>query len=205
MKSTEQIKQLCCTRLCLWSAPGSQRSRCKPYLNWCGHLLPVTLLCGVLLFKDDAHSHLHECHRNKWSRPRWVDVRGGCVMECECVTEFCTESCLWLTAGGSYYMISRSLGPEFGGAVGICFYLGTTFAGAMYILGCIEILLVSSLNDQIRRLLFHILPLQPYTIFCLYGLFPIVNYLNWIISAKGKKLTEGSRLLVYIHMKEGTW
>lgn len=51
---------------------------------------------------------------------------------------------LSLTAGGSYYMISRSLGPEFGGAVGLCFYLGTTFAGAMYILGTIEILLVGA-------------------------------------------------------------
>uniref|UniRef100_A0A8B9KIX0 Solute carrier family 12 member 5a n=1 Tax=Astyanax mexicanus TaxID=7994 RepID=A0A8B9KIX0_ASTMX len=59
----------------------------------------------------------------------------------ECSLHMCAFFCV-LTAGGSYYMISRSLGPEFGGAVGICFYLGTTYAGAMYILGCIEILLI---------------------------------------------------------------
>lgn len=46
-------------------------------------------------------------------------------------------------------MISRSLGPEFGGAVGLCFYLGTTFAGAMYILGTIEILLVRGAGEEV--------------------------------------------------------
>lgn len=38
-------------------------------------------------------------------------------------------------AGGPYYMISRNLGPELGGAVGILFYLGTTVAASMYITG----------------------------------------------------------------------
>ncbi|NXH27578.1 S12A5 protein, partial [Myiagra hebetior] len=86
-------------------------------------------------------------------RLTWVVGIAG-IMESFCMVFLCC-SCTMLTAismsaiatngvvpaGGSYYMISRSLGPEFGGAVGLCFYLGTTFAGAMYILGTIEILL----------------------------------------------------------------
>lgn len=43
-------------------------------------------------------------------------------------------------AGGPYYMISRNLGPELGGAVGILFYLGTTVAASMYITGTVGVL-----------------------------------------------------------------
>jgi len=43
--------------------------------------------------------------------------------------------------GGAYYMISRSLGPATGGAIGILFYLGLSVAIAMYCIGFIETLL----------------------------------------------------------------
>ncbi|KAJ3106964.1 hypothetical protein HDU97_005245 [Phlyctochytrium planicorne] len=45
--------------------------------------------------------------------------------------------------GGAYYMISRSLGKEFGGSVGILFYLGNCVGCAMYILGIVEIMMTN--------------------------------------------------------------
>uniref|UniRef100_A0A673GSV9 Solute carrier family 12 member 7-like n=1 Tax=Sinocyclocheilus rhinocerous TaxID=307959 RepID=A0A673GSV9_9TELE len=86
-------------------------------------------------------------------RLTWIVGSAG-IMEALAIVFMCC-SCTMLTAismsaiatngvvpaGGSYYMISRALGPEFGGAVGLCFYLGTTFAGSMYILGTMEIFL----------------------------------------------------------------
>lgn len=40
--------------------------------------------------------------------------------------------------GGAYYLISRSLGPEFGGSIGIVFYLGLVFNTSMNAVGLID-------------------------------------------------------------------
>jgi solute carrier family 12 (potassium/chloride transporters), member 9 len=42
--------------------------------------------------------------------------------------------------GGAYYLISRSLGPEFGGSIGIVFYLGFVFNTGMNAVGLINCL-----------------------------------------------------------------
>ncbi|XP_047122244.1 bumetanide-sensitive sodium-(potassium)-chloride cotransporter-like [Schistocerca piceifrons] len=50
-----------------------------------------------------------------------------------------------IKGGGIYYMISRSLGPEFGGAIGLMFTLANAIAVSMYIVGFCE-----SLQDLLR-------------------------------------------------------
>ena len=47
--------------------------------------------------------------------------------------------------GGTYYMISRSLGPEFGAAIGMIFSVANAVAVAMYVIGFCE-----SLNDLLK-------------------------------------------------------
>eukprot|EP01063_Lacrimia_lanifica_P037684 TRINITY_DN780_c0_g2_i1.p1 TRINITY_DN780_c0_g2~~TRINITY_DN780_c0_g2_i1.p1 ORF type:complete len:969 (+),score=428.67 TRINITY_DN780_c0_g2_i1:45-2951(+) len=82
----------------------------------------------------------------------WIAAQAG-VIQCTLVVGLCILSTVitslslaaiatngQVQAGGPYFIISRNLGPEIGGSVGVIFYLGTTIAATMYILGAIEAL-----------------------------------------------------------------
>lgn len=69
--------------------------------------------------------------------------------------------------GGAYYLISRSLGVEFGGAIGIVFYLAQAISVAMYLIGFSEALVatIPALKDHFTSVatLFNLL-----TFICVY-------------------------------------
>ncbi|KAI9215846.1 hypothetical protein BC828DRAFT_40082 [Blastocladiella britannica] len=51
--------------------------------------------------------------------------------------------------GGAYYLVSRTLGPELGGSVGILFYISTSIAVAVSIIGATEVLLVRQITESL--------------------------------------------------------
>uniref|UniRef100_A0A3Q2YCQ5 Solute carrier family 12 member 3 n=1 Tax=Hippocampus comes TaxID=109280 RepID=A0A3Q2YCQ5_HIPCM len=58
----------------------------------------------------------------------------------------------FVRGGGAYYLISRSLGPEFGGSIGLIFAFANAVAVAMYVVGFaetvdVDALMTDELND----------------------------------------------------------
>ncbi|RWS15025.1 solute carrier family 12 member 3-like protein [Dinothrombium tinctorium] len=101
---------------------------------------------------------LIRCLLNIWGvmlflRLSWVVGQAGIVFGCSIVLLAATVTTLTtlsmsaictngeVKGGGAYYMISRSLGPEFGGAIGAIFSLANAVAVAMYVVGFAEPLL----------------------------------------------------------------
>uniref|UniRef100_A0A8C5E4C4 Solute carrier family 12 member 1 n=1 Tax=Gouania willdenowi TaxID=441366 RepID=A0A8C5E4C4_GOUWI len=135
--------------------------------------VPVDSGKGVVKF-GWIRGVLVRCMLNIWGvmlfiRLSWVFGQAGwglgiVVIVLSCVVT--TITCLSMSAictngvvrgGGAYYMISRSLGPEFGGSIGLIFAFANAVAVAMYVVGFAEVvvdlledydsLMVDEIND----------------------------------------------------------
>uniref|UniRef100_A0A674NS30 Solute carrier family 12 member 1 n=1 Tax=Takifugu rubripes TaxID=31033 RepID=A0A674NS30_TAKRU len=77
------------------------------------------------------------------------------TITCLSMSAICTNGIV--RGGGAYYLISRSLGPEFGGSIGLIFAFANAVAVAMYVVGFAEtvvdlmkehsVIMVDTLND----------------------------------------------------------
>ncbi|XP_013870595.1 solute carrier family 12 member 2 isoform X2 [Austrofundulus limnaeus] len=98
---------------------------------------------------------LVRCMLNIWGvmlfiRMTWIVGQAGIVLACVIVcmativttiTGLSTSAIAtngFVRGGGAYYLISRSLGPEFGGSIGLIFAFANAVAVAMYVVGFAE-------------------------------------------------------------------
>uniref|UniRef100_A0A672M4W3 Solute carrier family 12 member 2 n=1 Tax=Sinocyclocheilus grahami TaxID=75366 RepID=A0A672M4W3_SINGR len=129
-------------------------------------LVCVNIL-GNRAVSDDACAQIR-CMLNIWGvmlfiRMSWIVGQAGIALSCAIVlTAIVVTSITGLSTsaiatngfvrgGGAYYLISRSLGPEFGGSIGLIFAFANAVAVAMYVVGFAET--VVELLDSIDALM----------------------------------------------------
>ncbi|XP_051809910.1 solute carrier family 12 member 9-like isoform X1 [Acanthochromis polyacanthus] len=101
-----------------------------------------------------------------------------------------------LDAGGAYYMISRALGPEFGGSIGIMFFLANVCGSALYILGLVEAIMPTfGVPKGTVAGLHHVLP-SGYWWFLLYG--TVLLFLCFIVCLVGAHIYAKATFVIFI-------
>ncbi|CAH2248082.1 solute carrier family 12 member 9-like [Pelobates cultripes] len=102
-----------------------------------------------------------------------------------------------LDAGGAYYMISRALGPEFGGSIGIMFFLANVCGSALYILGLVEAIvdMFGFSPDQEGKHGLHVLP-QSYWYEFLYG--TVLLLICLLVCLVGASIYAKATFLIFI-------
>ncbi|XP_060098806.1 solute carrier family 12 member 9-like [Heteronotia binoei] len=102
-----------------------------------------------------------------------------------------------LDAGGAYYMISRALGPEFGGSIGIMFFLANVCGSALYVLGLVEAVVddfgvpgESSVSSSV-----HVLP-SGYWFEVLYG--TVILLLCLVVCLVGADIYAKATFLIFV-------
>ncbi|XP_059395759.1 solute carrier family 12 member 2 isoform X2 [Carassius carassius] len=108
---------------------------------------------------------LVRCMLNIWGvmlfiRMTWIVGQAGIAYSCiivimaTVVTTItgCSTSAIatngFVRGGGAYYLISRSLGPEFGGSIGLIFAFANAVAVAMYVVGFAETVVELLINSN---------------------------------------------------------
>uniref|UniRef100_A0A672M469 Solute carrier family 12 member 2 n=1 Tax=Sinocyclocheilus grahami TaxID=75366 RepID=A0A672M469_SINGR len=126
------------------------------------------LLMKMLTIAKGVISEFIRCMLNIWGvmlfiRMSWIVGQAGIALSCAIVlTAIVVTSITGLSTsaiatngfvrgGGAYYLISRSLGPEFGGSIGLIFAFANAVAVAMYVVGFAET--VVELLDSIDALM----------------------------------------------------
>uniref|UniRef100_A0A673JAL2 Solute carrier family 12 member 2-like n=1 Tax=Sinocyclocheilus rhinocerous TaxID=307959 RepID=A0A673JAL2_9TELE len=104
------------------------------------------------------------CMLNIWGvmlfiRMTWIVGQAGIAYSCIIVVMAtvvttitgCSTSAIatngFVRGGGAYYLISRSLGPEFGGSIGLIFAFANAVAVAMYVVGFAETVVELLINS----------------------------------------------------------
>ncbi|XP_070830792.1 solute carrier family 12 member 9-like [Chaetodon trifascialis] len=100
-----------------------------------------------------------------------------------------------LDAGGAYYMISRALGPEFGGSIGIMFFFANVCGSALYVLGLVEAVMSSFGIPEAVPGLHQVLP-SGYWWSLLYG--TVLLFLCFIVCLVGAHIYAKATFIIFI-------